>query len=146
MSTRVEQALINHNKGYNCAQSVACAYCDLFGIEEQTAFRLAEAYGFGMGTMGTCGAVTAMAMVNGMKNSDGNLEAPATKKTSYSDMKKMIQEFLTLNGSVMCNEIKGLTGGEVLRSCDGCIEDAAKIIEKILLYGAFGEDHKRTVG
>lgn len=133
MSERVEQAIANHKKGYNCAQSVACAYCDLFGIDEQTAFRLAESYGLGMGTMGTCGAVTAMAMVNGMKNSDGNLEAPASKKTSYSVMKTMTKEFLERNGSVMCDEIKGLTGGEVLRSCDGCIEDAANIIEKILL-------------
>lgn len=133
MSERVEQALVNHKKGYNCAQSVACAYCDLFGIDEKTTFRLAEAYGFGMGTMGTCGAVTAMAMVNGMKNSDGNLEAPATKKTSYGDMKKMTKEFFEKNGSVMCDEIKGTTGGQVLRSCDGCIEDAANIIEKILL-------------
>ncbi|MBN7774279.1 C-GCAxxG-C-C family protein [Clostridium aminobutyricum] len=133
MSKRVEQAVANHKKGYNCAQSVACAYCDLFGIDEQTAFRLAESYGLGMGTMGTCGAVTAMAMINGMKNSDGNLEAPATKKTTYANMKKMTQEFFDKNGSIMCNEIKGMTGGEVLRTCDGCIEDAAHIIEEILL-------------
>ncbi len=26
-------------KGYNCAQSVACAYCDLVGLDEQTAIR-----------------------------------------------------------------------------------------------------------
>lgn len=133
MSDRVEKALQNHKKGYNCAQSVVCAYCDLFGIDEKVAFRMAEAYGFGMGTMGTCGAVTAMSMVTGMKLSDGQLEAPATKKVCYKTMKEMTEAFLAKNKSVMCSEIKGTTGGPVLRSCDGCIEDAAGILEDILL-------------
>ncbi len=133
MSERVKQALDNHKKGYNCAQSVVCAYCDLFGIDEKTAFKMAEAYGFGMGTMGTCGAVTAMAMVAGMKLSDGNLDAPATKKSCYGTMKEMTNAFLEKNQSVNCSDIKGITGGSVLRSCDGCIEDAANILEKMLL-------------
>ncbi|MBE6035642.1 C-GCAxxG-C-C family protein [Aminipila sp.] len=133
MSDRVEQALANHKKGYNCAQSLVCAYCDLFGIDEKTAFKMAEAYGLGMGSMGTCGAVTAMAMVAGMKISDGNLDAPATKKESYKKMKEMTEAFREKNQSIDCSEIKGVTGGPVLRSCDGCIEDAAAIIEKMLL-------------
>lgn len=133
MSERVKQALANHKKGYNCAQSVVCAYCDLFGIDEKTAFKMAEAYGFGMGTMGTCGAVTAMAMVAGMKLSDGNLDEPATKKNCYGMMKNMTNAFLEKNTSTNCSEIKGTTGGPVLRSCDGCIEDAANILEDMLL-------------
>lgn len=35
-----------------------------------------KAFGFGMGTMGTCGAVSAMALVTGMKLSDGNMDVP----------------------------------------------------------------------
>ncbi|MEG0830564.1 MAG: C-GCAxxG-C-C family protein [Anaerovoracaceae bacterium] len=133
MEDRVKKALENHKSGYNCAQSVACAYCDLFGMDEETAFRMTEALGFGMGHMGTCGAVTAMAAVVGMKLSDGNLTTPATKKQCYKMMKAMNQEFLDKNTSVSCAELKGTTGGEVLRSCDGCVEDAARIIEKNLL-------------
>lgn len=133
MSDRVKQTLANHKKGYNCAQSITCAYCDLFGIDEKTAFRMAEAYGFGMGTMETCGAVTAMAMVAGMKLSDGNLEAPATKKKSYRMMKEMTKAFLEKNRSINCSELKGIAGGPILRSCDGCIEDAANILENMLL-------------
>ncbi|MFV0518052.1 MAG: C-GCAxxG-C-C family protein [Aminipila sp.] len=133
MSDRIKQAVANHKRGYNCAQSVVCAYCDLFGIDEASAFKLAEAYGFGMGTMGTCGAVSAMAMVTGMKLSDGNLDSPASKKHCYRTMKDMTNEFLEKNKSTECSEIKGTTGGPVLRSCDGCIEDAAAIIEKVLL-------------
>ena len=78
-----------------------------------------EAFGFGMGTMGTCGAVSAMAAVAGMKESDGNLDKPGTKKASY-------------RASVVCREIKGVDTGRVLRSCDGCVTDAVEIIEEYL--------------
>lgn len=133
MTERVQRALENHKKGYNCAQAVACAYCDLFGADEKDVFKMSEAFGFGMGTMGTCGAVSAMALLAGLKISDGNLQQPGTKKSCYRTMKEMTQQFLDWNKSVMCAEIKGTTGGPVLRSCDGCIEDAARIIEKALL-------------
>lgn len=133
MSERVERAVNNHKSGYNCAQAVACAYCDLFGADEKETFKTMEGFGLGMGTMGTCGAVSAMAALAGMKLSDGNLEKPATKKLCYQAMKDMTRQFEEKNKSILCAEIKGMTGGEVLRSCHGCIEDAAKIVEETLL-------------
>lgn len=133
MSERVKQSVENHHSGYNCAQSVACAYCDLFGIEEKDAFRMMEAFGFGMGTMGTCGAVSAMSALAGMKLSDGNLDKPATKKVCYGKMKEMTNRFKEMNKSIICEEIKGIETGKALRSCDGCVEDAAKIVEEMLL-------------
>ena len=45
MSDRVSKALENHSKGYNCCQSVACAYCDLVGIKEEDMFKIGEAFG-----------------------------------------------------------------------------------------------------
>lgn len=132
MTERVEKALENHKKGYNCAQAVVCAYCDLFDVDEKTAFKMSEAFGLGMGSMGTCGAVSAMAVLAGMKNSDGNIDKPASKKETYRLIKEMTNEFSNKNKSISCAELKGVTSGEVLRSCDGCIEDAAKIVEGIL--------------
>ena len=132
-SERVAKALENHHNGYNCAQAVACAYADLFGVDEETAFKMMEGFGFGMGTMGTCGAVSGMAALAGMKNSDGNMAEPATKKETYKLMKAMTKAFLDKNGSIICRDIKGVDTGKVLRSCDGCIEDAAVIVEETLL-------------
>lgn len=133
MSERINQALMNHSKNYNCAQSVVCAYCGMFGVEEETAFKAAEAFGFGMGDMETCGAVTAMTMLAGMKISDGNLANPSTKRQCYSMMKKMMTEFKNKNKTIVCRELKGVETGIPLRSCNGCIEDAARIIEEFLL-------------
>ena len=74
MSTKVEKALELHDKGYNCAQAVACSFCEEFGVDQETMFKISEGFGFGMGMMDMCGAVTGMMMVIGMDNSIGNLE------------------------------------------------------------------------
>lgn len=132
MSEAVNKAMEYHKKGYNCAQAVACVFADKMGKNEKDVFEIMEAFGFGMGTMGTCGAVSAMAAVAGMSESDGNLESPKTKKASYKAMKAMTEEFIDKNKSIICREIKGVDSGVVLRSCDGCIQDAVEIVEKYL--------------
>ena len=53
MTERQQRAQELHGKGYNCAQSVACAYCDLVGLDEQTAYKMAEGFGLGMGVIAT---------------------------------------------------------------------------------------------
>lgn len=121
-----------HNKGYNCAQATACVFAKELGKSEQEIFEIMEAFGFGMGTMGTCGAVSGMAAVVGMKNSDGNMGMPKTKKTSYKQMAELTQKFIDKNGSVICREIKGIDTGKVLRSCPGCISDCVGFLEEYL--------------
>ena len=83
--------------------------------------------------METCGVISGMAMVVGMKMSDGNLENPRTKRECYRMMQQLIDEFRQKNGSIICREIKGTDTGTVLRSCDGCIEDAVELLDKHLL-------------
>lgn len=129
MEDRSAKAIELHHKGYNCAQAVICAYADLFGIDERTAFSVSEGFGAGMGGMeSTCGAISGMLMLNGLKNSSGTLSEKPTKAATYKTSKELVQIFTEKNGSSICKEIKGLTGGPVLRSCDGCIEDACKIV------------------
>ena len=130
---RKELALQLHHSKFNCAQSVACAFANVMGYDPQTVFKMSEAFGFGMGNMGTCGAVSGMAVVIGMMKSDGNLDNPKTKKQCYSLMKEAIEKFEQKNKSIICKEIKGVETGEVLRSCDGCIEDAVAILDELLL-------------
>ena len=40
MSTKAEQAIAFHDKGYNCAQAVACSFCKEFGVDEEEMFFL----------------------------------------------------------------------------------------------------------
>ena len=126
---RVEKALKNHEKGYNCAQAVLCAFSDVTGFSEDELFRISEGFGFGMGRQDVCGAVSAMTFLAGLKNSGGIELLPETnKKKSYEMSKEMIDEFENKNKSVLCADIKDKN----LRSCDGCIEDAVRILEKRL--------------
>ena len=131
-SEKVQKALINHHSKYNCAQAVACAFASDFGYDEAEVFAMMEAFGFGMGTMSVCGAVSAMTAVAGMKESCAEPGNSSTKKKSYAISKAMHKAFAEKNGSVICREIKGVDTKKVLRSCDGCIMDAAEIIEQYL--------------
>ncbi len=128
--TRYEKAVENHKKGYNCAQAVLCAFSDKIGINEDELFRLSEAFGGGMGgTQNICGAVSGMVFVAGVLKSIGVDKLPETnKKESYAFAKKLMKEFEAKIGSAVCGEIKS----KGLRSCDGCIEDAVKILEENL--------------
>lgn len=133
MKTRVEEAIARHDKGYNCAQAVACTYADLVGMDERTLFRATEALGFGMGCMeGTCGAVSGACILAGLKNSTGCLDKPNSKASSYKLSKEIMTRFKSMNGSVICKDLKGVETGHVLRSCPDCIRDAAKLAEDIL--------------
>lgn len=130
---RVQQALDNHKKGYNCAQAVSCAFCDLTNTDETTMFTVTEGLGLGMGCMeGTCGAISASAVLSGFKNSTARLEKPDSKAASYKDSKTCVKAFQALHGTVVCKDLKGVETGKVIRSCDGCIEDAARIIAENL--------------
>lgn len=126
---RVEKVLENHHKGYNCAQATLCAFADITDFTEDQLFKMSEAFGFGMGAQSVCGAVSAMVFLAGLKNSKGVDAIPETnKKDSYKLSRELIEKFKEMNKSVICKEIKENN----LRSCDGCIEDAVKILEEKL--------------
>lgn len=123
----VEKATELHHTGYNCAQAVACALSSEVGADENLCFRMMEGFGLGMGQMHeTCGAVSGAVATLGFSNSLGT-ESPTTKASTYSLVKQIGEQFLNKNGSTFCQELKGLTGKGVLRSCPGCIEDAVRI-------------------
>ena len=128
----IDYALQLHKQHYNCAQCVACACADRLGIDEDTAFRMMEGFGVGMGGFTeTCGAISGGIAVLGLANSGGT-DNPHTKASTYKLSRQLVREFAEKNGSSLCPDLKGLTGGPVLRSCEGCIEDAMRITLAIL--------------
>ena len=63
MSEKANLASAKHDRGYNCAQAVACSFAEELGIDERELFRMMEGFGFGMGCMEICGAVSGMVFV-----------------------------------------------------------------------------------
>lgn len=91
-----------------------------------------EGFGAGMADMqGTCGAATGMYMIAGALGSSGAIEKGMTKGRTYQTVKGLTAAFDEKNGSHICKELKGIETGKVLRSCDGCIEDAVRIAERL---------------
>lgn len=131
--TKKELAIQLHNQKYNCAQAVACAFADEVGVDKKILFQACEGFGLGMGGMnGTCGAISGAVMLAGFKNSDGNIDNPATKASTYQLSKNILEKFAEKNQSTRCRDLKGIDTGNVLRSCPGCIEDAVEIVQEVL--------------
>lgn len=129
--TKLELARQLHQKGFNCAQAVALPFCKELGMDEQTAMRALEGFGAGMGGMRlTCGALSGAIFVAGLKHSDGNLTAPASKKQTYGVCKQLCEEFIAQCGSSVCEELKGLSTGKPLKSCADCIACGLELAEK----------------
>ena len=108
MESRVKETIVRQDKGYNCAQAVACTYCDLFGYKEEDVFRMTEGFGLGMGCMaGTCGALSGAVLLAGLKNSDGQINAPRTKGKTYKLSRQLLERFQAENGQISQVDICG---------------------------------------
>lgn len=130
---KIELAIKNHENGYNCAQAVACAFSDVVAVDETLLFQMTEGMGLGMGCLsGTCGAVNGAVAILGLHNSTGNLESPDSKADTYKLSKELVRTFEEKNHSIVCKDLKGIETKEVLRSCPGCVADAAEILQNIL--------------
>ena len=132
MSSRKEKAAEIHAKGNNCAQAVALAFADKVNLDEAALNAAATGFGAGGGDMnGTCGAVAACYLISGLINNVDPADQSGKAKT-MSMNRKISAEFLRRNKSIICKEIKGIETGQVLRSCRGCVEDAAEILESLI--------------
>lgn len=131
--TKKELAIANHDKKYNCAQAVACAFSKEIGVEEEVLFKACEGFGLGMGCMEcTCGALSGAIMLAGFKNSDGNIIDPATKAATYKLSKQLVERFTEKTGATICKDLKGVETGKVLRSCPDCIMDGVEAVQEVL--------------
>ena len=104
--TRAEKAAELFLNGYNCAQAVAVAFCDLTGMEETFAAKLASSFGGGMGRMReVCGAVSGMLMVAGVLYGYDATDDDGAKKAHYALVQELAGQFREQVGSIVCREI-----------------------------------------
>lgn len=101
------------DRGYNCAQSVACAFADLTGLPEENLAKMASSFGGGIGRLReTCGAVSGMALVLGMLAGYSDPGDSAAKSAHYARVQRAVRAFAAENGSLICRELLGQAGGD----------------------------------
>ena len=92
--------------GYNCAQSVVVAFCDVTGLEENRAARMVSAFGGGMGRLReVCGAVSGMFFVLGLLYGYDTPGDDVSKKQLYTEVQALAAKFREICGSIVCREI-----------------------------------------
>ena len=129
--SKLDLAMDFHQQGYNCAQAVALPFCEEMGLDAAVVNRATEGFGAGMGgRTQTCGALSGAVFVAGMRNADAT--DPASKMDTYKVCAKMSEEFVAHCGSGVCEVIKGLTGGDMLCSCNECIACGVTLVEEMI--------------
>lgn len=124
MQSRIEEAAKRKMNGYNCAQAVACSYCDIAGFDEETMKKINQGFAVGMGGSmeSTCGAIIGAVNVLGLISQD--------PRETMTVARNIITEFKAQNGTCVCKELKGIEDGIVKRECIDCVKDAAMFLEQ----------------
>ncbi|MDE6658158.1 MAG: C-GCAxxG-C-C family protein [Oscillospiraceae bacterium] len=126
MVVNKQELAINFKRsGNNCCQAVLLAYTEELQLSEELLRKLGAGFGLGMGCMeGTCGALCGAEMILGLLTYQG--------KPITANAKKLHHAFIEKTGACLCKDLKGITTGKMLCSCDDCIRYAVEILELYL--------------
>ncbi len=145
--TKGDIALNYFTSGYNCAQSVVCAFAPEMGLTTEMAAKIASGFGGGIGrTRSVCGAVTGMVIVLGALRGYNNVDETQKKTKIYKLVKKSLDEFKHRSDSILCDELLNLQKHTPYnpvaeartpeyyksRPCSVLVKDAADIVSDIL--------------
>lgn len=106
MSAAADRAEALFREGAACSQAVLMALSDSFGVPPALASRLSLGLGGGVArSREICGAVTAMAMLAGLRYGADAPDDPAAKTRTYETARAMMEEFRARFGSCICREL-----------------------------------------
>ncbi|MBO5767488.1 MAG: C_GCAxxG_C_C family protein [Clostridia bacterium] len=104
--THREKAIELFTNGYNCAQSVLCAYCDITGLDHETAKRMSSSFGGGMGKLReACGAVTGGFAVLGLLYGGYDVNDNSAKSEHYARVRALGEAFKEIHGTINCEAL-----------------------------------------
>lgn len=132
METKFKIASQKYNEGYTCSQAVFSAYAEEIGIGEETACRIMEGFGGGMGGMQEiCGALSGAFAVISYFSSEGTPERGQKRFENYRKIQKAAEIFKLEYGGITCREV--LKGEKPKAAqCSMKVKDAVLIIKQAL--------------
>ena len=133
------------DESYNCAQSVLFPFLKKHGIREEDGFKVASAFGAGMGRMQeTCGAVTGAFMVLGLEYGFVNPGDQEQRELLLEKTREFISKFRNKCDSIKCRDLlmcdlnteEGQKKHEEENQreliCKNCIKQSIKILGEII--------------
>jgi len=144
--THAEKAAELFIEGYNCAQAVFGAFCDVTGFDEKTAMKISSSFGGGMGRLReVCGACTGAFMVAGILFGYDDPKDDVIKKEHYALIQDIAKRFKEKNNTIICRELLDGIANDTLptpsprteeyykaRPCLRFVMDAADIVDEII--------------
>ncbi|MHA2038043.1 MAG: C-GCAxxG-C-C family protein [Promethearchaeota archaeon] len=143
--SRVEKAVSYFAQSFSCSQSILASYSPKLGLDKDLALKIATGFGGGMGRLGgTCGAVSGAIMVIGLKYGRFEIKDTESKEKTYSLVRKFIDDFIKVNGSITCNKLlecdintpegmkKAYDNNLFKTLCPDFVKSSAEILEKLL--------------
>ncbi|MBR5869041.1 MAG: C_GCAxxG_C_C family protein [Clostridia bacterium] len=146
MTIHEEKAKDLFLQGYNCAQAVFAAFCDMTHIPQEQALKLSSSFGGGIGRLReVCGAVSGMEMALGALTGYASSNDKEEKTAHYARVRLLAEAFRTEFGSIVCRELLGPEADSSTpvptdrnaaffhnRNCLACVTSAARILDEYL--------------
>lgn len=131
MHDKLKMAAQSYREGYTCSQAVFSAFAEEMRIDANTACRLMEGFGGGMGgTQGICGALAAVTAIISYYSCDGTAD-PEKRQLTFERIQHAIDRFKREYGGVTCRKI--LHGECPKPFCCGMkVKDAVLLTSQVL--------------
>ena len=105
--------------GCNSSQAVCGALAGHYGLDQETAFRMASSFGDGTSRLrGTCGAADALVIMAGFEKDTSIPGDTGTREENYRMVRELVAEFKRRHGSVFCATLCGPAGKDRKRCRD----------------------------
>jgi len=143
--TKVHEAVNLFAQGYACSQAILATYGPALGLERAMAVKIAEGFVGGFAFRGrTCGAVTAAAMVLGLRYGRTAADDHQAAVETRARIDRFTAEFAAQNGSLRCRDLLGceidtdskleaaVEAGLFDTVCTKAVRSAAEILESLL--------------
>ena len=110
---------------HNCAQSVLMSFTQSLNLDDETAYKIAVAFGAGMKSGLVCGVITGGLMVLGLFGVDAQEDTQALVKYFQSRHSDMLNcaDLLKANSAA---------GGQRKPHCDALVYEMVEYVEKVL--------------
>jgi len=93
--------------GFTCSQAVLAAFSDSYGLDRNSALKIACGLGAGLRCSEVCGSVSGAVLVIGLKYGHTDAKDRAAKRTCDAKVEEFLRAFRERSGHLTCRDILG---------------------------------------